>query len=77
MVKLAPKKLQNLFQVVLNNKSIYLKTAPQKNNLRRSKIGEGGGGVYNRGQEFNYFLFMAFLHKWVAEKRRFFFSYGL
>ena len=44
-----------MFQTVTNN-LINSKTALEKNNLRRSNIGGGVQGRYDRGQRFNVFF---------------------
>ena len=51
-----PKILQNLFHTILNN-SINKKIALEKKNLRRSRIGGGVRGRFDRGQRFNGFFF--------------------
>ena len=48
--------LQNLFQTVTNN-PINSETALEKKNLRRSKIGGGVQGRYDRGQRFIFFFY--------------------
>ena len=51
-----PKKLQNLFHTILDNPIKKKKAPPQKKNLRRSKMGGGSGGRFDRGQRFNVFF---------------------
>ena len=52
-----PKIGQNLFHTIRNN-SINKKTALEKKNLRRSKIGGAVRGRFDRGQRFNGFFFL-------------------
>ena len=54
-----PKILQNLFHTILNN-SINKKTALEKKNLRRSKIGGGGSRVGMTAVKDSIFFFEGF-----------------
>ena len=49
--------LQNLFQTVTNN-LIYSKTALEKKNLRRSKIGGGSGVGMTAVKDSTFFVFL-------------------